>query len=89
MSLVTDSKIKLMITVKVKENNWYELTVDSWIRRFIGLAPKTMMIKHLDGLVFIHTGTRGVYMDDKGKILNPFDKRVKILDDYRRFLLYK
>lgn len=48
------------------------------------------MIKHLDGLVFIHAGMRGVYMDDKGKILNPFyDKRVKILDDYRRFLLYK
>ena len=33
---------------------------------------------------------RGVYMDDKGKILSPFyDKRVRILDDYRRFLLYK
>ena len=79
-----------MITVKVKENNWYELTIDSWIRRFIGLAPKTMMIKHLDGAVFIHAGMRGVYMDDKGRILNPFyDKRVRILDDYRRFLLYK
>ena len=41
-----------MITVKVKENNWYELTVDSWIRRFIGLAPKTRMIKHLDDCEF-------------------------------------
>lgn len=79
-----------MTTVKAKENNWYELTIDSWVRRLIGLAPKTTIIKHLDGLVFMHSGMRGVYIDDKGKILNPFyDKRVKILDNYRRFLLYK
>ena len=79
-----------MVTVKLKENNWYELTIDSWIRRFIGLAPKKMMIKHLENNVFTHAPNSGVYMDDKGKILSPFyDKRVKILDNYRRFLLYK
>ena len=79
-----------MATVKVKENNWYELTIDSWIRRFIGLAPKTRMIKHLDDCEFTFFPNRGVYMDDKGKILHPFyDKRIRILDDYRRFLLYK
>ena len=49
-----------------------------------------MIIKHLENNVFTHAPNSGVYMDDKGKILSPFyDKRVKILDNYRRFLLYK
>lgn len=79
-----------MITVKEKGNNWYELTIDSWIRRLIGLAPKTIMVKHLEGNVFTFFPSKGVYMDDKGGILHPlYNRYIKILDNYRRFLLYK
>lgn len=71
-------------------DNWYRIKTTNIFRRLLGLEPIEKRFKHLEGNGFVHAPNRGVYMTTCGKILSPFyDKKVDILDNYRRKLDYQ